>query len=70
MLSKINHYRIAKRVEAHLDLVLMRLPNEEARPYHQTTDRFLEGFEPAIASGLLKVVAVEFTEEEANSCRE
>jgi hypothetical protein len=71
MLSKINHYRIAKRVEAHLDLVLIRLPNQDARPYHQSTeDRYLEDFEPAVASGLLKVVAVEFTEEEANSCRE
>lgn len=69
MLSKINYYRTTKRVEAHLDLVLMKLPNEESRTY-SSSSRFLESFEPAIASGLLKVVAVEFTDEEANSCRE
>lgn len=69
MLSKINHYRTAKRVDAHLDLVLMKLTNEETRPY-QNSDRLFEHFEPAIASGLLKVVAVEFSDEESVSCRE
>lgn len=69
MLSKINHYRIAKRVDAHLDLVLAKIPNEETRSY-MLPGRMLESFEPAIAGGLLKVVAVEFTEEEMASCRE
>jgi hypothetical protein len=69
MLSKINHYRTAKRVEAHLDLVLMKLPGEEARTPNSFS-RLLESFEPAIASGLLKIHEVEFTPEEAASCRD
>ena len=54
MLSKINHYRTAKRVEAHLELVLMKLPGEEAKTPNSFL-RLLESFEPAIASGLLKI---------------
>lgn len=69
MLSKINHYRTAKRVDAHLDLVLMRIPNEESRT-SLSVDSFLGGFEPAIAGGLLKVISIDFTEEEAASCRD
>ncbi len=69
MLSKINHYRGVKRIEAHLDLVMLKIPGEESRIY-QSPDRVLESFEPAIASGLLKVLAVEFSAEEAVSCRE
>ncbi len=69
MLSKINHYRTAKRVEAHLDLVLMKLPGEEQRS-SSSFSRLLESFEPAIASGLLKIQEIEFTAEEAASCRD
>lgn len=69
MLSKINHYRGAKRVEAHLDLVILKILGETSRVY-QSPERVLEGFEPAIASGLLKVVAIELSDEEAASCRE
>lgn len=69
MLSKINHYRTAKRVEAHLDLVLMRLPGEEERTPNSFA-RLLESFEPAIASGLLKIHEIAFTEQEATSCRD
>lgn len=70
MLSKINHYRNLKRVEAHLDLVLLKVPGEEFRPTPDANDRVLGLFEPAIASGLLKVVSIEFTEEEAAACRQ
>lgn len=69
MLSKINHYRTARRVEAHLDLVLMKVPGEEARTPNSFA-RLLESFEPAIASGLLKINEIEFTAEEAASCRD
>lgn len=69
MLSKINHYRTAKRVEAHLDLVLMKLPTEEQRS-SSSLSRLLESFEPAIASGLLKIQEIEFTAEEVASCRD
>lgn len=69
MLSKINHYRTVKRIDAHLDLVLMKLPGEEPRTPNSFA-RLLESFEPAIASGLLKIHEIEFTAEEADSCRE
>jgi hypothetical protein len=69
MLSKINYYRTAKRVEAHLDLVLMKLPGEESRTPNSFA-RMLESFEPAIASGLLKIHEIEFTADEAASCRD
>jgi hypothetical protein len=65
MLSKVNHYQNAKRVLARLDLIIMRVPGEPSRPLSRT----LEDFSPAIASGLLKVIPVEFTEEEAAACR-
>lgn len=69
MLSKINHYRLAKRVDAHLDLVLLKLPTEDQRSSASFL-RMLESFEPAIASGLLKIQEIELSEEEADSCRE
>jgi hypothetical protein len=69
MLSKINHYRNAKRVEAHLDLVLLKVPGEEESRVYGSPGRVLDSFDPAIASGLLKIHEIEFTEEEANSLR-
>lgn len=69
MLSKIHYYKNTKRVDAHLDLVLLKVPNEEPR-YGQPINRFLDSFEPAIATGLLKVHEIELTEEEAAACRE
>jgi hypothetical protein len=68
MLSKINHYRTARRVEAHLELLLMNLPSEEARTPN-SLNRLLESFDPAIASGLLRINQIQFTVEEAASCR-
>lgn len=69
MLSKINHYRTAKQVEAHLDLVLIKLPGDEIRTPNSFS-RMLESFEPAIASGLLKIHEIEFTAAEAAKCRD
>ncbi len=65
MLSKIHHYRTARRVNARLDLLLITLPNaeEQSRP-SPNFYRTLEGFEPAIASGTLKIHEITFTEEE------
>lgn len=66
MLSKINYYRNTKRVDAHLDLVLVKVSNEESR----SLNRLLESFEPAIASGILKIHEIELSDEEAAACRE
>lgn len=70
MLSKIHHYRVTKQIEAHLDIVVVKVPGEEARGLWGNPDRIFQYFEPAIATGLLKVQEVELTEEEANECRE
>jgi hypothetical protein len=68
MLSKVNHYRNSKRIEAHLDLVLANTPGDERRS--SFPDRLIESFAPALASGLLKIYGVELTEADMDSCRE
>ncbi|WP_146086602.1 hypothetical protein [Ciceribacter selenitireducens] len=69
LLSKINYYRNSKRVDAHLDLVIMKIPGEEPSRFYSDT-RFFESFSPAIASGLLNVVLIEFSADEAATLRE
>jgi hypothetical protein len=63
MVSKIAHYRRTKNVEAHLDLVLMTLPDEE-KSNGLTIPAILESFEPAVASGLLRVSELKLSDEE------
>lgn len=63
MLSKISHYKATKNVDAHLELVLMNVPEEESSRIG-SFDRILESFEPAIASGLLRVSEIDFNEQE------
>lgn len=67
MLSKLNHYQNVKGVNTHLDLVWLNVPDEESRP--RSTERFLQDFEPSIASGLLRISEIDFTQEEANECK-
>ena len=67
MLSKLNHYQNAKGVNVHLDLVLLNLPEDGSS--YRTNDRFMQDFEPAIVSGLLRIDEIEITKEEMNSCR-
>ncbi|WP_053981400.1 hypothetical protein [Marinagarivorans algicola] len=67
MLSKLNHYQNVKGVNTHLDLVWLNVPDEESRP--RSTEKFLQDFEPAIASGLLRISEIDFTQEEANECK-
>lgn len=62
MLSKVNHYRQVKKVDAYLELVLMKVPDGESVGF--PTSRLLENFAPAIASGLLRVMEVEFSADE------
>ncbi len=62
MLSKINHYRTIKRVNAYLFLVLIIIPEDE-----QTVGNFEKlqrEFEPAITNGLLIIREVEISVEE------
>ncbi|MGG5827424.1 hypothetical protein [Aeromonas salmonicida] len=67
MLSKLNHYKNVKGASVHLDFVWLNVPDEESN--HRNTDRFMQDFEPAIASGLLRIDAIEITREEMESCR-
>jgi hypothetical protein len=69
MLSKISHYRTTKNVDAYLELVLMNIP-EENNSRMGDFSRILEQFEPAIASGLLKVSEVDFSEQELTEIRD
>ncbi|WP_128669557.1 hypothetical protein [Pseudomonas aeruginosa] len=65
MLSKIHHYRVARRINARLDLILISMPNTEESPrLNSNFYRILESFEPAIANGTLKIHETVFTEEE------
>jgi len=69
-LSKIAHYRAAKRVDASLDLVMIKVPGEESKLYPGGgAIRVLNSFEPAIAGGILRVQEIALTEEEAATCR-
>jgi hypothetical protein len=67
MLSKVNHYRQAKKTDAYLELVLMKFPDEE--PVRYPTSRLLDNFAPAIASGLLRVMEIKFTAQEYEEIR-
>lgn len=66
MLSKINYYRNVKNVDAHLELVWLNIPDEESRI--GSIERFLHDFEPAIASGLLRISEINISEDEIGQC--
>lgn len=63
MLSKLYHYKVLKKSNVYLTLVLTTFPDDEARP--NSVNRILGEFQPAITNGLLKVVEINFTEAEA-----
>lgn len=63
MLSKLYHYRVLKKTNVYLTLVLTTLPDDEVRP--SFVNRILGEFQPAITNGLLKVIEINFTEAEA-----
>ncbi len=59
MLSKFHHYRTIKKANVYLSLVVVILQDDEDLSKRVT--RLLEEFQPAVASGLLKVVELRFT---------
>lgn len=67
MLSKLNHYQNVKGVSVHLDFVWLNIPEDENN--YRSSDRFMQDFEPAIASGLLRINEIEITKEEMDSCK-
>lgn len=62
MLSKINHYRTIKQVNAYLFLVLIIRPDEDQAVGF--FERLQKEFEPAITNGLLIIREVEISVEE------
>lgn len=62
LLSKVYQYRTAKRVNANLALIVVILPNMHTS---LSIDQLLIDFQPAISSGLLRLVEVTLTEDEA-----
>jgi Na+-transporting methylmalonyl-CoA/oxaloacetate decarboxylase gamma subunit len=67
MLSKINHYQNVKGVKAHLELIWLNVPDEEIRS--RSMERFTQDFEPAIASGLLRISEIDITSDELEQCK-
>lgn len=63
MLTKLSHYRALKKTNVFLALVIVSAPDEEARPNRNS--RLLNEFQPAISGGLLRIVEVALTEQEA-----
>lgn len=69
LLSKIDLYRKAKKVNAELLLLLVSTPfeDENRRDHHH---RLLDYFQPAIQSGLLRIEYIDVSEEEVNTIEE
>ncbi|MFM5738350.1 hypothetical protein ACET6T_06395 [Aeromonas veronii] len=67
MLSKLNHYQNVKGANVYLDFVWLNIPEEDNA--HRNGDRFINDFEPAIASGLLRINEIAITKEELDSCK-
>ncbi|WP_156374461.1 hypothetical protein [Pseudorhodoferax sp. Leaf274] len=63
MLTKLSHYKALKKTNVFMSLVLVNLPGEEARP--SQLSRLFAEFQPAISGGLLRIVEIVVTEEEA-----
>lgn len=69
MLNKIHLYRSIKKSNAHLDLILVTIPEEVTdRQTRTSPEKIEEFFEPAIANGFLRITHLELTSDEAESC--
>lgn len=64
MLAKIYHYKVIKKVNVYLALVLVNMPEQESRPTGSYVDRLQREFGPAITSGLLRIQIIDPTPEE------
>lgn len=67
MLAKIYHYKVIKKVNVYLALVLVSMPEQESRPTGNYVDRLQREFGPAITSGLLRIQVIDPTPEELTS---
>ncbi|WP_341905386.1 hypothetical protein [Fluviicola taffensis] len=71
MLSKLYYYRINKKTNVYLNLILVELPEDKSeenqdrkRRYSNYETKLLQEFEPAIRMGLLKIEYLQLSENE------
>jgi hypothetical protein len=65
MLTKINHYKTIKKANVYLVLLLVITPElTHSRPPNYYIERLHREFEPAITSGLFRILLIEPTQEE------
>ena len=67
MLAKIYHYKVIKKANVYLALVLVNMPERESRPTSSYVDRLQREFGPAITSGLLRIQVIDPTPDELPS---
>jgi hypothetical protein len=64
MLSKVLFYREAKKVPTELILIISKLPEPDGESEGRYFERFIQAFQPAIASGILRVEQIEISQSE------
>ena len=70
MLNKVNHYKVLKKANVYLQLVLVNLPEPSmVRPASYYLDRLQREFQPAITSGLLRIQVIEPSDDELVALR-
>lgn len=62
MLSKLYHYKLLKKSNVYLSLIITTLPSDDQK--NNSISRIFAEFQPAIASGLLKIIEINFTLED------
>jgi hypothetical protein len=62
MLTKLYYYRLAKKTNAYLNLILVERPIEEERAFSNYDSKMIVEFEPAIRLGLLKIEYIQLSE--------
>lgn len=65
MLSKVNFYRQAKKSNANLVLIIVNTPFQVIENRRELTHKLNQYFKPAIESGLLNIIEMDITEDEA-----
>ncbi|MDQ5921589.1 MAG: hypothetical protein QG673_1648 [Pseudomonadota bacterium] len=62
MLSKLYHYKLAKKANVSLMLVLVEIPDEGNNKKNDYEMRLFDEFAPAISSGLLKIELIQLAD--------
>lgn len=65
MLTKLMHYRQAKKTNVYLNLLVVRIHGDERSQLSNPTDIIKRDFEPALTSGLLRIIELNPSAEES-----